>query len=416
MIALDIRTLVLANTLAFGVYAVVIAMLWRQTRSRYQGIGLLALDMAFQLLGWLLIGLRGVIPDFISITLGNGCVVLGATYGLFGLRRLFGVDGPVWPNWLLVILFVFNHFYFSVVVPDLGVRNLNISLAMLVISAQCVHLLTRGIARSLRRIAAGVSGVFLAITIVSILRLFEFAFIRTSTQDYMHSGMLSAVILIAYQLLTMLLAFQWVLLINRLLMRDMEQAEQQFRKAFQSSPYAILLTRLSDGMIRAVNEGYSNLTGYTDEQSVDVTTLDLSLYLDPEDRHKLITEIATRGSVRYREMQFQVRDGRIVTVLYSGDLIDIDGEPHILSSLDDITARKQAEREREQLICELQSALQRVRQLSGLLPICACCKRIRDDQGYWNQIEVYISEHSDADFSHGLCPECTARLYPDMEA
>lgn len=119
--------------------------------------------------------------------------------------------------------------------------------------------------------------------------------------------------------------------------------------------------------------------------------------------------------MRQREMQFRVRDGSILTVLYSGDLIDINGEPHILSSVDDITGRKQAEVERERLIADLQSALTRVRQLSGLLPICASCKRIRDDQGYWNQIEVYISEHSDADFSHGLCPECVAKLYPDID-
>ena len=55
-----------------------------------------------------------------------------------------------------------------------------------------------------------------------------------------------------------------------------------------------------------------------------------------------------------------------------------------------------------------------VRTLTGLLPICSGCKKIRDDQGYWNQIETYISLHSEAEFSHGLCPECYARLYPDM--
>jgi hypothetical protein len=55
-----------------------------------------------------------------------------------------------------------------------------------------------------------------------------------------------------------------------------------------------------------------------------------------------------------------------------------------------------------------------VRILSGLLPICASCKRIRDDQGYWSQIEHYLGQHTEAEFSHGICPECASRLYPDF--
>ena len=80
----------------------------------------------------------------------------------------------------------------------------------------------------------------------------------------------------------------------------------------------------------------------------------------------------------------------------------------------DITARKQAEEEREQLIAELQDALDHVKQLSGLLPICASCKKIRDDQGYWQQVEVYVRDHSEAEFTHGICPECAHKMYPDI--
>jgi hypothetical protein len=54
-----------------------------------------------------------------------------------------------------------------------------------------------------------------------------------------------------------------------------------------------------------------------------------------------------------------------------------------------------------------------IKMLRGMLPICAGCKKIRDDSGYWNQMETYISKHSEADFSHGMCPECIERLYPD---
>ncbi|MGO9016206.1 MAG: response regulator [Dissulfurispiraceae bacterium] len=76
--------------------------------------------------------------------------------------------------------------------------------------------------------------------------------------------------------------------------------------------------------------------------------------------------------------------------------------------------RKQLENEKEHLIRELQESLAKVKRLSGLLPICASCKKIRDDKGYWNQVETYLSEHSDAKFSHGICPECGKKLYPEF--
>jgi DNA-binding response OmpR family regulator len=74
-----------------------------------------------------------------------------------------------------------------------------------------------------------------------------------------------------------------------------------------------------------------------------------------------------------------------------------------------------AAKEREKLIVALEQSLEEIKRLSGLLPICAKCKRIRDKQDQWHQIEDYISEHSEADFSHGLCPECARALYPELK-
>lgn len=76
----------------------------------------------------------------------------------------------------------------------------------------------------------------------------------------------------------------------------------------------------------------------------------------------------------------------------------------------DITNRKQAETEREQLIGELQAALAHVRTLRGLIPICAWCKKIRNDEGYWEQLEQYLTTHSEAGFTHGMCPDCAKKL------
>ena len=80
----------------------------------------------------------------------------------------------------------------------------------------------------------------------------------------------------------------------------------------------------------------------------------------------------------------------------------------------DITERKRIEEEKERLILELQNALAQVKKLSGFIPICASCKKVRDDKGYWRQVEEYVSDHSEALFSHGICPDCMKKLYPEF--
>ena len=88
----------------------------------------------------------------------------------------------------------------------------------------------------------------------------------------------------------------------------------------------------------------------------------------------------------------------------------------VIESFQDITAIKKLEREKEGLIGKLKESLANVKLLSGFIPICAGCKKIRDDKGYWNQIEAYLRDHSDAKFSHGLCPQCSEELYPAYHA
>jgi YesN/AraC family two-component response regulator len=114
---------------------------------------------------------------------------------------------------------------------------------------------------------------------------------------------------------------------------------------------------------------------------------------------------------------------------YFLDAIDIGIDRYVLKPIDHeklfsglekcmaaIQGDREKERhkqEREKLIAELQEALATIKTLHGILPICSSCKKIRDDKGSWTQIEAYISEHTDAEFSHGICSECAQKLYPE---
>jgi AmiR/NasT family two-component response regulator len=86
-----------------------------------------------------------------------------------------------------------------------------------------------------------------------------------------------------------------------------------------------------------------------------------------------------------------------------------------LARHDDLMACRELKAELETQKEKLEKALAEIKTLRGILPICASCKNIRDDKGYWNQIEVYIRDHSEAEFTHGICPECAKKLYPDLD-
>ena len=116
------------------------------------------------------------------------------------------------------------------------------------------------------------------------------------------------------------------------------------------------------------------------------------------------------------EESYHNPDGTEGTVLTSKvPLKDKEGKVFgLLGICTDISERKKMELENESLIRELQNALSKVKTLGGLLPICSKCKKIRDDKGYWKQIESYIMDHSNVEFSHGICLDCAKKLYPDL--
>ena len=117
----------------------------------------------------------------------------------------------------------------------------------------------------------------------------------------------------------------------------------------------------------------------------------------------------------YKDAYRKRKDGSLVPVSISAAPIIIDGiHTGTFVIYKDISIQKKAEDEREKLIGKLQKALDEVETLGGLIPICSHCKKVRDDSGYWDQVEDYISKRSNANFSHGICPDCMKKYYPKI--
>jgi PAS domain S-box-containing protein len=202
--------------------------------------------------------------------------------------------------------------------------------------------------------------------------------------------------------------------------KSLQESENRYRRITEAVTDYIFTVQVKDGQPHDTVHGSAceAVTGYTaDEFHTDPY---LWIHMVPEEDRNIIREQIGRilskqipdpiehRIVRKDGVARWVRNTAVPNYDRDGNLISYDG------LIRDITDIKEAEVKREELVRELQLALSKVKQLSGLLPICAACKKIRNDQGYWQQIEAYIHDHSDAEFSHSICPECFRQLYPDL--
>lgn len=207
---------------------------------------------------------------------------------------------------------------------------------------------------------------------------------------------------------------------------ELRRSERKLRYVVEQSVDGIVLTD-EEGRIIEWNPAMEAMTGIGSREILGRVIWDAhGIFLSPERRTP-----ETVGRI-LEALQGFFRTGALPGVLKANTqmrILKADGEPISVESsifpirteegfmlgnlVRDVTERRRAERERERLIEELQTALREVKQLSGLLPICAHCKKIRDDQGYWHQVEAYIGDHAGVEFSHGLCPDCLAKFYPE---
>lgn len=192
------------------------------------------------------------------------------------------------------------------------------------------------------------------------------------------------------------------------------EIERQFREMADAAPVLIWLADAA-GRRTFFNQTWHSFTGRTRIQELGEGWLS---GVHPDDRAAVAA--ATRGhasadAVEAREYRLRGADGQYRWLLErSGVRHDATGTyAGMVGSCTDITDRKRVETEREQLVHELQGALATVKTLRGLIPVCAWCKKMRNDQGYWSQIEVFLRENSDAQVSHGICPDCLSKMCPD---
>lgn len=191
-------------------------------------------------------------------------------------------------------------------------------------------------------------------------------------------------------------------------------SEEKFRDLYENAPGAYFSVG-TDSIIRSCNRRAEELIGYTKEEMIGRSMFEL--YADtPEGKakaEKVFKKFMAGEAANDVELKIKRSDNTDVWVsLSENTIVDKDGKiVESRSMIVDITDRKRVEEERVRLIGEMKEIISEVKKLSGLLPICSNCKKIRDDEGDWKQIEQYISEHFKIQFTHGICPDCVNKYY-----
>lgn len=188
-------------------------------------------------------------------------------------------------------------------------------------------------------------------------------------------------------------------------------SEVVYGMLFQNSHDGLMLTS-PDGAVLDANPSACRILGRTREEILREGRAGLIDASDP--RLPGFVEERNRTGKAHGELNARRKDGTLFPVEFSSVVFkNSEGQARTCLLIRDISERKAAETERERLIQQLQEALASVKKLSGLLPMCASCRKIRDNDGSWHELEYYIRKHTEADFSHGICPECRQRLYPE---
>jgi PAS domain S-box-containing protein len=192
-----------------------------------------------------------------------------------------------------------------------------------------------------------------------------------------------------------------------------DRADEFYINLFENSNTVKLIIDPEDGSIIDANLSACRFYGYSRPQLRQMNIADINTLSSEQIFKEMQDSRLERRNFflfRHRLANGEVKDVEV----FSGPMTFF-GKNALYSIVHDISERRMLEVERERLILRLEKALDEIKTLKGILPICASCKKIRDDRGYWQQIESYIRDHSDAEFSHGLCPDCAKKLYPDIK-
>ncbi len=341
---IDIRTLAFILGLT-SILQVIVIYLQYLLNKTYRGIGWWLLWSASTAAGFLCMLLRDVVPVGLisaSILFTNALLLAGQIFLYIGILRFLAKQEKRGIIIAVFSVFILSTLYVLYVNKDDNARTLIFYAAAAIFLLLAAQGLFVNKARSFTASATFISavlfihGCFFALRTVAAIIIGPIDSVFTPTLIQTASFLVS---LVAGSLCT----FGLIIMVNQRSNAEMREAREQFELIFNTGPDATLITRPKDGLIVNINEGFTALTGYTRDETVGKSNLEINLWTNPADRQNVVSELGKKGFCDNYEAIFQLKDGSQIDGTISAKIITLQGVQHIISVTRDITARKRAE-------------------------------------------------------------------------
>lgn len=353
---LDMRSVLLVYMISNAISVGVMASLWVQDHSRTAGLKHWVGGFVLMLAAIVLVALRGIVLNFFSIVIGNFFLLLGIQVILIGLEKFTGKESSHLHNWLILSLFFFIQLYFTFFNPLILARKIIFSAGLVVISFQCAWLLLKRVDAAMRAYTRTSGLIFLGYSLFSLARILIDLSIP-QPEDLLQSSPMDALVILVYQMLTILITFSLFLLVHRRLFLELERdnndrkkaeqalaaSEEKFSKAFQNHPDAIVISTLKDGKIIEVNQSFFRITGYSKTEIMGKTTKELNLWEKAGDRDVFVKRLQKSGRILHHEATFRRKSGELFPGLISTELMRMQEESYLITVVQDITRLKEDE-------------------------------------------------------------------------
>lgn len=340
MVSLDMRTVIFSFVLINIIGTLIITFLWRQYRNRYNGTGLLVGAFSCQMLAYILIILRGTIPEVLSLALSNSLSVAGIFAGYIGLEKYMGIKTSKIPFYVLFLFMVLTTLFFTFIRPIPTARYLIIALVYMLLFGLCAWLMLYRVPGHMAKLTLYTGIVFAGLSFLSALKIADFLLRGDKPVDYFQSDGFEAVVMISFGMMIILLTLSIAIMFSNHLMHDIKAGEEKFSTVFHTAPNAIVLSTYPEGRIVEVNEKFVEISGFTVAEVTGKTPLELNLWVDESQRLDVVKEVEETRMLNKRECTFMKKSGELFTGLLSIKIISIKNGMMYVSSLDDITERR----------------------------------------------------------------------------
>lgn len=348
----------------------VMTLLWLSNRNRYKGLAHLPLAFLLQFLSVPLLTAGDHLSPTLTLAGGSLLLLSGTTLLVAGLMIFVDKTVRLLPVGLTLLFFVLVQLAVMHLFANIAAGDILLALALFAVSGKGAWLMLRGVDHDMRPFTCWVGYALLIFALVALGHL-GWRLTMMPSGSLLEAFGSRLPLLRGNETLTVLLTFSLLLMVirrlfwqleadlaeNQRMATELRQSEEKFAKAFQASPDAVSISRLIDGRLVEGNETFCRLSGYSREEMIGATTVDLGLWNDPEERQRLIDALITQGRLRDYRFDSLNKLNQLRHCLFFGEIIALGGEPHIFSIVRDITEKLQAEaslKRKNQIMAALQ--------------------------------------------------------------